>query len=235
MTRLRRHHLRPAQLAHAGGVRPEQPGDHVLRRQPAQPLHQLRRDLDRDQPGPDPRQRRHRRHAVRHHHHDRRRAAPTPRPSTSAPTTAASGSPATPAATWTEITRRAADPLDHPGRRRPHRRQPRLRRRSPGYRNGDPAAHVFRTTNGGTTWADISGNLPDAPVNDVVLDPRNPAAAVRRHRRRRLRTADGGVTGRRSGTGLPLVPVADLEATDTGTTTVLTAATYRPGHVQLTL
>ena len=40
-------HLGPAQLADAGRVRPEQPGDHVLRRQPAQPLHQLRRS-----PGP---------------------------------------------------------------------------------------------------------------------------------------------------------------------------------------
>ena len=44
-----------------------------------------------------------------------------------------------------------------------------------GYRNGDPGAHVFRTTTGGTSWQDISAGLPDAPVNDLVLDPRNPA------------------------------------------------------------
>ena len=41
-----------------------------------------------------------------------------------------------------------------------------------GYRNGDPKAHVFRTVSGGSAWQDISGNLPDAPVNDLVLDPR---------------------------------------------------------------
>ena len=35
----------------------------------------------------------------------------------------------------------------------------------------NPSAHVFKTTNGGQTWADLSGNLPDIPVNQVVVDP----------------------------------------------------------------
>ncbi len=34
---------------------------------------------------------------------------------------------------------------------------------------GAGVGHVFESRNGGTTWADRSGNLPDAPVNDVVL------------------------------------------------------------------
>jgi len=29
--------------------------------------------------------------------------------------------------------------------------------------------HVFETTNGGATWTDISGNLPDVPGDDIVL------------------------------------------------------------------
>ncbi len=29
--------------------------------------------------------------------------------------------------------------------------------------------HVFESTDGGSSWKDVSGNLPDAPVNDVVL------------------------------------------------------------------
>jgi hypothetical protein len=29
--------------------------------------------------------------------------------------------------------------------------------------------HVWETTNGGTTWTDISGNLPDAPGDDLVI------------------------------------------------------------------
>jgi uncharacterized repeat protein (TIGR01451 family) len=31
--------------------------------------------------------------------------------------------------------------------------------------------HVFATSDGGAHWSDISGNLPDTPVNSVVLDP----------------------------------------------------------------
>ncbi len=34
--------------------------------------------------------------------------------------------------------------------------------------------HVFRTQDGGTSWQDISDNLPDAPANAVAIDPRGP-------------------------------------------------------------
>lgn len=101
-----------------------------------------------------------------------------------------------------------------------------------GYRNGDPGAHVFRTADGGTSWTDISAGLPDAPVNDVVLDPRNPAVLYA--------GTDVGVWARSGGgwspvgTGLPLVPIADLEATDNATATVLTAATYGLGMYRTT-
>jgi hypothetical protein len=33
------------------------------------------------------------------------------------------------------------------------------------------SGHVWRTTNGGTTWTDFTGNLPDSPVNAVVVYP----------------------------------------------------------------
>ena len=29
--------------------------------------------------------------------------------------------------------------------------------------------HVFESTDGGAHWTDISGNLPDAPANDLVI------------------------------------------------------------------
>jgi photosystem II stability/assembly factor-like uncharacterized protein len=38
---------------------------------------------------------------------------------------------------------------------------------------GDTQGHIFKTTNGGTAWTDISGNLPNTPVNDIVVDPAN--------------------------------------------------------------
>ena len=34
---------------------------------------------------------------------------------------------------------------------------------------GAGVGHVFESTDGGTSWTDRSGDLPDAPVNDVVL------------------------------------------------------------------
>jgi len=42
-----------------------------------------------------------------------------------------------------------------------------------GYKVDSTGAHIFRTTNYGTNWVSISGNLPDAPVNDVLIDPNN--------------------------------------------------------------
>src|SRR2546422_8279093 len=49
---------------------------------------------------------------------------------------------------------------------------------------GDTLGHVFRTTDGGTTWQDISGGtganalpLPNVPVNDILLDDVIPNAA----------------------------------------------------------
>jgi photosystem II stability/assembly factor-like uncharacterized protein len=40
-----------------------------------------------------------------------------------------------------------------------------------GFRWDEPLAHVFRSTNNGTTWESISGNLPELPVNAFIADP----------------------------------------------------------------
>ncbi len=40
-----------------------------------------------------------------------------------------------------------------------------------GFRYDEYLPHVFRTTNAGISWLDISSNLPDAPVNDIIIDP----------------------------------------------------------------
>lgn len=42
-----------------------------------------------------------------------------------------------------------------------------------GYKVDSTGSHIFRTTNFGASWTSIRGNLPDAPVNDVVIDPAN--------------------------------------------------------------
>jgi hypothetical protein len=58
------------------------------------------------------------------------------------------------------ITRVAVDPLD----------EMTVYATLSGYRAGETASHVFKTTDGGETCQDISGYLPDAPVNDIVVD-----------------------------------------------------------------
>ncbi len=47
-----------------------------------------------------------------------------------------------------------------------------------GYKVGDHAAHIYKTTNSGGTWTPSGGNLFDAPINDVVIDPDYPQSAL---------------------------------------------------------
>lgn len=42
-----------------------------------------------------------------------------------------------------------------------------------GYKVDSTGSHIYRTTNYGSSWISIRGNLPDAPINDVVIDPAN--------------------------------------------------------------
>jgi len=39
-----------------------------------------------------------------------------------------------------------------------------------GYRFGENLGHVFKSENSGATWDDITGNIPDIPINDIVKD-----------------------------------------------------------------
>lgn len=40
-----------------------------------------------------------------------------------------------------------------------------------GYKVDSTGSHIYRTTNYGLAWTSIKGNLPDAPINDVVIEP----------------------------------------------------------------
>lgn len=103
-----------------------------------------------------------------------------------------------------------------------------------GYRNGEATAHVFRTANGGSTWTDISGNLPDAPVNVVVLDPLTPSKLYVGTDVGVFTTTNGGTTWTPVGTGLPSTPIIDVDAVASGGATVLTAATFGLGMYRTT-
>jgi hypothetical protein len=103
-----------------------------------------------------------------------------------------------------------------------------------GLRNADNNAHVLRTTDGGANWTDISGNLPMAPTQDVVVDPLNPNRifvasdlGVFTANVAKAGAQNPTVKWYRLGRGLPRAPVNDLEY-QAGTNT-LYAATYGRG------
>ncbi|MEA2460571.1 MAG: hypothetical protein QOH90_748, partial [Actinomycetota bacterium] len=92
-----------------------------------------------------------------------------------------------------------------------------------GYRQGDQSPYVLKSRDGGKTWKNITGNLPKAPVNDLLLV-----------RKKLYLASDVGVfrSGVRGGkwlkvgSNLPLSPINDLRYVRKGR--LLFAATF--GH-----
>jgi len=108
-----------------------------------------------------------------------------------------------------------------------------------GLRNADNNAHVLRTLDGGSNWVDISGNLPFAPTQDIVIDPLNPnrlfVASDLGVFTTNVSRANGVNPPRwlRLGRGLPRAPVNDLEYHAASNT--LFAATYGRGIYSIAL
>jgi hypothetical protein len=94
-----------------------------------------------------------------------------------------------------------------------------------GFRVDQPLAHVFRTADHGATWSDISGDLPDAPVNAIVVDPRQSSTLYVGSDVGAFLSTDLGASWAPLGTGLPEAPVADLKFLP-GPPAMLYAATY---------
>jgi photosystem II stability/assembly factor-like uncharacterized protein len=92
-----------------------------------------------------------------------------------------------------------------------------------GYREGDDAANLFETTDGGATWQNISGNLPNAPVEMITYD---------QAQHQLYAATDFGVfylkNGKKNwarlGAALPNTPVLDVKLSGDGKT--IYAATF---------
>jgi photosystem II stability/assembly factor-like uncharacterized protein len=99
-----------------------------------------------------------------------------------------------------------------------------------GYRSGDDSPHVLKTSDGGATWTDISGDLPAAPVSDiwVVGDRLIVATDVGV-----FITDDGGAAWYSLGNALPAVPILEMRYHE-GTNS-LTIATFGHGIQRMTL
>jgi photosystem II stability/assembly factor-like uncharacterized protein len=99
------------------------------------------------------------------------------------------------------------------------------------YRDGSDAAHLVKTTDGGLTFTDITGDLPTAPVNDVVLAGDGLLAVATDVGV--FMSDDDGASWLRVGDNLPTVPVLDLRYHEGSNT--LTAATFGHGIQRVTL
>jgi photosystem II stability/assembly factor-like uncharacterized protein len=99
-----------------------------------------------------------------------------------------------------------------------------------GFRSGVQLPYVLRTTDGGTTWTSIVGNLPQAPVNDIVVIGSTLYVATDVGV---FISDDGGTTWSTAGARLPNVPVTDLEYVAASNS--LYAATFGRGIFSLAL
>jgi hypothetical protein len=113
--------------------------------------------------------------------------------------------------------------------------------------NGINAAHVYRSTDGGAHWTNISSNLPNAPANSLLDDPNDAntiyvAMDTGIYATSQVATCATATVSCWSvyGTGLPNAPVVALQAsaglaTGDGRFGELRAATYGRGIWQLPL
>lgn len=102
-----------------------------------------------------------------------------------------------------------------------------------GFRHADDMAHIYKSTNLGQTWTDAGGDLPDIPVNDMILDPEDPNAWYIATDAGVFATYSGGVAWEPLGLNLPNVPVLDLTLHTPART--LAAATYGRSMYKATL
>ena len=102
---------------------------------------------------------------------------------------------------------------------------------------------VYRTTDGGAHWADLTSNLPATPASSVAVDPQNAGTvyvATDEGVYFTTQVANCAVATSNCwsvfGTGLPAAPVVALSASAAGTASpVLVAATYGRGIWQIPL
>ena len=96
---------------------------------------------------------------------------------------------------------------------------------------GFGAGHVFQTTDGGRTWRDRTGSLPDHPVNAVLYDPENPDAVYIGTDLGVFHSPRGGDSWDMLDIDLPMAAVFDIAASP-GTGRLL-AATHGRGMYEI--
>ena len=79
-----------------------------------------------------------------------------------------------------------------------------------GFRFDEVGAHVYKSSNRGEDWEDISISLPDVPVNDIIIDPIESGTLYIATDIGVFYSLDDGDSWELLGEDLPLVPVNDI-------------------------
>jgi hypothetical protein len=93
-----------------------------------------------------------------------------------------------------------------------------------GYRWDEYLAHIYRTTDAGNNWTDISSNLPEAPLTDIIIDPASDSTLYVSSDVGVFMTDNLGISWSVLGDSLPNSPTMDLVLHNN--TRTLVAATY---------
>ena len=93
--------------------------------------------------------------------------------------------------------------------------------------SGYGTSHVYKTTDAGLTWNDISGNLPDIPTQSIVVDKYSPTSIYVGTDLGIFRTTNGGISWEEWNEGMP--PAMVLEVSISEQNGKLRAATFGNG------
>ncbi len=75
----------------------------------------------------------------------------------------------------------------------------------------DPEPHIFKTTDSGVSWNDVSDNLPSIPINALAIDNQDPSVIFVGTDAGAWVSVIGGEQWEVLGSGLPLVSIYDLK------------------------
>ena len=93
-----------------------------------------------------------------------------------------------------------------------------------GFRWDEPLPHVFKSTDLGENWIDISSDLPEIPVNDIVINPINNENIIVGTDAGVFLTHDGGDSWENMAGNMPQTPVVALRINPLNN--MIYAATY---------
>lgn len=80
-----------------------------------------------------------------------------------------------------------------------------------GYKFNEFIPHILRSTNKGATWTNVSGNLPQLALNDVLVHPVHDSVWVVASDGGVFATQDRGINWERVGNNMPICPVYDMD------------------------